>query len=146
MAKALKILLAVLVVLALLLFAAFKLLINEDQIKQQVEDLARQKTNGALSIKGPLGLSLFPRFGLSLGQLSYQLDGEATAMAELRQLRLGVGLLPLLSGQIEIDDVTLAGLRLKLLRDKEGKGNWEKVAKEDSENTLPATTRLHCQC
>lgn len=140
MIKVLKILLAILVVTAILVFAAAKLLINEQSIKQQVQDLARQHTNGSLSINGSLGLSVFPRLGLSLGQLSYQLDGESSTMAELQQLQLGVGLLPLLNGRLEIDDVKLVGLSLKLLRDQQGQGNWEKVAKADPESELPPSS------
>lgn len=133
MAKALKILLAIIFITALLAFIALKLFINEDQIKQQVQDIARQQTNGSLTIKGSLGLSIIPRLSLSLGQLSYQLDGETTAMAELQQLQLGVGLWPLLSGRVEVDEVQLSGLRLRLLRDEQGLGNWEKVAKSTGE-------------
>ena len=137
MAKALKIIVLVVVISVLALFIAFKLLINEDQIKQQLQELVRQQTNGSLSINGPLSLAIIPRLSLSLGQLSYQLDTESTPLGQIQELRLGVGLWPLLSGRIEVDEIGLAGLKLQLRRDQQGVGNWEQVKKIEAATPAP---------
>ncbi len=137
MAKPLKIILSLFVALVVLVFVLAKLFINEEQIKQQLQQLAQQQTNGSLQISGELGLSLFPRLGLSLGELSYRLDNESTVLAKLETLTLGVKIRPLLSGRIAIDTVSLSGLKLQLTRDSQGIGNWQTVLKESDASTEP---------
>ena len=54
------------------------------------------------------------------------------SLAELNKAELSVRLLPLLQKQVEMDTVTLDGLVLTLVKDRNGKGNWEGTPAEDT--------------
>ncbi|CAH0992903.1 hypothetical protein SIN8267_03042 [Sinobacterium norvegicum] len=112
--------------------------IDEQRLKTEITKIVEQQTNGSLTIDGALQLHIFPKLQLELGQLSYQLPGDENPLAALDSLRLGVAVMPLLSGSIEIEEASLAGLKLALVLDKKGVGNWEKVmAASDSPAAEP---------
>jgi uncharacterized protein involved in outer membrane biogenesis len=101
---------AVAVVLLLLL----PLLLDKEKLLALAADTLRERTGATLTIAGDTSLSVFPRLGLSLGDASLAMPGEAQPSLQVRSLDIGVRLLPLLSGRADIDSITLDGLTVRI--------------------------------
>ncbi|MBF0192809.1 MAG: AsmA family protein [Magnetococcales bacterium] len=103
------------------------LLIHPNQYRAPIASLVKGVTGRQLTIGGEVGLAIFPSLELILRDLSLA-DGPEfgdTPMARADTLVVGVKLLPLLGGRVEMDRAELKGLSLRLLRDEQGRANWE---------------------
>ena len=61
----------------------------------------------------------------------------AAYRAEIDRLGLKVKLMPLLSRQVEVDNVLVKGLRLNLEKDAKGRTNWEDLAAQQDKPAAP---------
>src|SRR5690606_31684269 len=59
-------------------------------------------------------------------------------IADLRLLGLSVRVMPLLRKEIEMSDVRLDGLKLNLVRDAQGRGNWQDLGRAPPSAEAPA--------
>lgn len=117
--------LAVILGLILLAMLALVFLVDANRFKPRIEALANDQ-GVALHIGGDLGWALWPSLGVDVNQVSLAaLDNPTAPIAELQQASLLLKLMPLLSGDFQVDHIVLDGLQLKLIRDQTGKGNWE---------------------
>ncbi|RDE19119.1 AsmA family protein [Motiliproteus coralliicola] len=108
----LKILLGVVLVLVLAV-GAILLLVNPNDFKPELQQLARDKGQVELQLSGDIGWSLFPNVALSLPQLQLtSLDGEP--LAALDRASIEVALMPLLSGELKMSGMELEGLDLTI--------------------------------
>ena len=120
--------LAAVVVLVFALLAAYLgLVFDPNDYRAQISEQVEARTGRKLVIGGDIGLSLFPWLGIELGQVSL---GNAPGFgdqpfARVEQVDTRVRLVPLLRREIEIDRVRLKGLELNLVRDAQGRTNWE---------------------
>ena len=141
-----------LVLLGLLLIivaAGFALthLFDPNDYKDEIRQIARDKAHIELTLNGDIGWSLFPWLGLELHDASVATMVKPTEpYADLQMLGLSVRVLPLLRREVQMSDVRVEGLNLRLNRDKEGHGNWEDIGKlpatagTDTTGTPPAAT------
>lgn len=124
-----------LVVLALLLLAVAAGFIlthffNPNDYKDEIRQLARDKANLELNLRGDIGWSLFPWLGLELHDTSVaSVRTPDKPFADLQLLGLSVRVLPLLRRELQMSDIRVQGLTLTLNRDKTGKGSWEDIGK-----------------
>ncbi|WP_095190074.1 AsmA family protein [Pseudomonas sp. Irchel 3E19] len=124
-----------LVLLGLLLIivaAGFALthLFDPNDYKDEIRQIARDKAHIELTLNGDIGWSLFPWLGLELHEASVAtLIKPAEPFADLQMLGLSVRVLPLLRREVQMSDVRVEGLNLRLNRDKNGHGNWEDIGK-----------------
>ena len=124
-----------LVLLGLLLIivaAGFALthLFDPNDYKDEIRQIARDKAHIELTLNGDIGWSLFPWLGLELHEASVAtLAKPAEPFAVLQMLGLSVRVLPLLRREVQMSDVRVEGLNLRLNRDKNGHGNWEDIGK-----------------
>lgn len=128
-----KILGIVILALLLLVVAAGFILthfFNPNDYKDEIRQLARDKANLELGLKGDIGWSLFPWLGLELHDTSVASASTPNKpFADLQLLGLSVRVLPLLRRQVQMSDIRVEGLTLTLIRDKNGAGNWENIGK-----------------
>jgi AsmA protein len=135
-----------LVILGLLLLIvalgfALTHLFDPNDYKDEIRTLARDKAGLELNIAGDIGWSLFPWLGLELHDTTLaSVQTPEQPFADLRMLGLSVRVLPLLSREVEMSDITLNGLNLTLNRDEKGRGNWEGVGRLDTSETPPGAT------
>ena len=121
--------------LGLLLLAAglgFALshLFDPNDYKDEIRQLARDKANLELDLKGPIGWSLFPWLGLELHDASLaSAASPQQPFAELKMLGFSVRVLPLLRREVQMSDIRIDGLDLHLARDAEGRGNWQDIGR-----------------
>jgi len=117
-----------LVLLGLLLIivaAGFALthLFDPNDYKDEIRQIARDKAHIELTLNGDIGWSLFPWLGLELHEASVAtLAKPAEPFADLQMLGLSVRVLPLLRREVQMSDVRVEGLNLRLNRDKNGAG------------------------
>ena len=113
------------IVAALLLVAgvAAALLIDVNSYKPTIERMVNGATGRKLTIDGPLSLRVFPRLGVALPRSTLSEQGGDRAFASLSSASVAVAWLPLLGGQIVIDQVNVNGLQAAVERQVDGRSN-----------------------
>ncbi|SEC84460.1 AsmA protein [Pseudomonas saponiphila] len=138
-----------LVILGLLLIIvalgfALTHLFDPNDYKDEIRQIARDKAHIELTLNGDIGWSLFPWLGLELHDAGVAtLANPTQPFADLQMLGLSVRVLPLLRREVQMSDVRVEGLNLRLTRNKDGHGNWQdigKAAPADKQAETPATS------
>ncbi|WP_426232975.1 AsmA family protein [Pseudomonas sp. TWP3-2] len=123
------VLLGLLLIIVALGFALTHLF-DPNDYKDEIRQIARDKAHIELTLNGDIGWSLFPWLGLELHEASVATLAKPTEpFADLQMLGLSVRVLPLLRREVQMSDVRVEGLNLRLNRDKTGHGNWEDIGK-----------------
>ena len=98
-------------VLAMLLLPMF---IDEQALIEMAQEQVRASTGGELMIEGDTELSLFPRFGLRLEETSLDLppksEFDQQINASIKELDVGLSLLPLLGGNVDVGTIVISGV------------------------------------
>jgi len=92
-------------------------------------DWVRSHQQRTLRIDGPITLSVFPRLGVSLRDVSLSEHRRADEFAALKEATLSVALLPLLRQQLVVDRVSASGVRVVYTRDAQGVRNIDDLLK-----------------
>jgi AsmA protein len=125
-------------VLALVIVAgiAVSLFFDPNDFRDQIQEGVKESTGRDLVIEGDIELDIFPWLALDVGKASL---GNAEGfgdepMARFDRATLSVKLLPmLLSREVSIGTANLESLHLNLAVDRNGRSNWEDLAKADEE-------------
>ncbi len=131
--KLFKVIIVVIVVL-ILGVVVFVSVFNANKYKPEIIAQVEHATGRTFSIKGNIGLTLYPWIGVKLEKVAL---GNAKGFskrpfAALKQLSIKVNVLPLLKKQVEISKIQLSGLRLSLEVNKNGHNNWSDLSKNRS--------------
>ncbi|GIZ12477.1 AsmA family protein [Pseudomonas sp. NCCP-436] len=127
--------LGLLLIIVALLFALTHLF-DPNDYKDEIRQVARDKANLELQLRGDIGWSLFPWLGLELTDATLaSADSPDTPFADLRLLGLSVRVLPLLRKEVQMSDIRIDGLNLSLQRDEQGRGNWEGIGRPAQAST-----------
>lgn len=122
-----------LIAIALVLVVVF---VDPNDYRDDIEKLVEEKTGRELTLGGELKLSVFPWIALETGAASL---GDAPGFGpepfvSIREARVGVRLLPLLSGKIEVGNVRLDGARIRLITDESGRDNWADLGQSENQS------------
>ncbi|MCD0504934.1 AsmA family protein [Bordetella petrii] len=117
--------LVVLVVVAVVGLAIFLLTFDPNAYKYKLEELVQERYQRTLVIDGEIELSLFPRIGLSVQNVSLSEVNSTDAFASIESMRLAVAVWPLLSSNLVVDHVAINGFKARIVRDKNGHLNFE---------------------
>ena len=129
--------------LLIIVAAGFALthLFNPNDYKNEIRQIARDKAHIELTLNGDIGWSLFPWLGLELHDASVAtLVTPTQPFADLQMLGLSVRVLPLLRREVQMSDVRVEGLNLRLNRDKDGHGNWQDIGRPAPGASVTAQT------
>ncbi len=131
LARVVAVVLIALVLLVAALFLYLKFVFDPNDFRARIGEVVEAQTGRKLSIEGDLELSVFPWLGVRLGaaSLAAAASDEGHPFASIRAAQVRALLMPLLSGQLEVDRVVLDGLVLNLARSDKGVGNWEDLAR-----------------
>jgi len=103
--------LVAIVVLAMLLVPMF---IDEQALLDMAQEQVQTQTGGELVVEGDTELSFFPRFGLRLEGTSLSLPAQTeydpAIEASIAELDVGLSLLPLLGGNVDVGTIVIAGV------------------------------------
>ncbi|MFN4349231.1 MAG: AsmA family protein [Hylemonella sp.] len=142
MNKPLKIILIALAAIVVLLAAVVAFIVatfNPNDHKPEIIKLVKEQTGRTLSIPGEIRLTLFPRIGADLGQISLSEARSDQVFAAAQQVKVSVALLPLLSRKVEVDRVLVDGLNIKLQRDRQGRFNFDDLLSQGDKAAPPDT-------
>ena len=101
--------------------------------KPQVIQLVKEKKQRTLKLDGDIKLAVWPSLGADLGKLSlseYKSDKE---FAAVESVRVSLALVPLLSRQLVVNEVTVKGARADIVRFKDGRTNIDDLLAPDDQ-------------
>ncbi|MGB0721980.1 MAG: AsmA family protein [Gammaproteobacteria bacterium] len=133
--KFLGIAVGIIVLLLVVAIVVIPMVIDPNDFKGQIAGQVKKATGRDLTIEGDIGLSVFPWVGLELGKTRL---GEAPEFgsgdfAVVEAVEVRARLMPLLESRLEMDTVRLEGLAVSLRRNKDGRANWDDLAKGSGE-------------
>lgn len=117
-----------LIVLVLLAVAVVVATFDPNKYKGELARVVKEKTGRTLAVEGKIGLSVFPSIGVAVGKTSLSERNSDKIFARIDDVKVSLALLPLLSKQVVVDRVTLSGLNVDLVQDKNGKTNFADLA------------------
>ncbi len=130
----LKVILSVIVVLVLTLVGLVFLLPGE-KIAGLAADQVKGQTGRDLTFDGDVSFSVFPTLGVSTGAVSLSNAdwSDKGPMFEAQAAKIGVDLMALIGGDIQVKNIELVAPQILLERDGQGHANWELLEdKKDS--------------
>ena len=124
--------LIVLIVAALLIIPIF---VDVQKYKPEIEEQVAKATGRPFSIGGDLKLSLFPwaRFAFSDLHLGNPPGFQEKDFVSVKSFDVQVKLFPLLFKDIQVKRFVIEGPRIILEKAKDGRGNWEGIARGSAE-------------
>ena len=146
--KKLLVVLAAIVVLVIAAAVVVPTLVPLGTYKEQAVAQVRKATGRDLRIGGEIKLSLFPSLALEVNDVAFANPSWASTpdMAKLSRLDVALKILPLLSGEVEVDRLVLVDPVINLEVDKQGRPNWSfetaapAEAKEETKEEAKETT------
>src|ERR1700738_2068095 len=139
-AKYLSIALGAVIAFIALALLAVRLFVDPNDYKPRTAAAVKNATGRELKLEGAIKLSVFPWIALELGPASL---GNPPGFSDepfvsFQHASVRVKLLPLLSKRLEVGRVAVDGLDLKLLKNAEGKGNWQGFGRGEGAAPAPA--------
>ncbi|MFY0637815.1 AsmA family protein [Maricaulis maris] len=130
-------------IIVLLVAAVFVLpaVIPASTYREPVETAARDALNREVSLGGDISLQVFPQLQIRASDVSIANApgfGEA-AFAEMREMRVGVRLIPLLSRRVEITEFVLVEPTIRLEQNRSG-NNWSFTNPDDATAPAPVSS------
>ena len=113
----------VLVVVALLAFVA--LTFDPNAYKGEIEKRVKERTGRTLKFHGDIGLAFWPSIGAKVGKVTLSRRASEHEFAAFDSAHVSVRLLPLLRGEVLVDEVSVTGLKASVIRAKGGKFDFE---------------------
>jgi len=128
-----------LVVLVVAAVVILPMVVDPNDYKGEIVKVVKEETGRDLQINQDLNLTVFPWLGIETGgvSLSNREGFGDKPFARINELGLRVKLLPLLSKKVEVDTLVLKGLGLNLVRNKDGRTNWEDLAGKKKKEEKP---------
>ena len=103
-----------LVAIAVLAMFLVPMFIDEQALLDMAQEQVQTQTGGELVVEGDTELSFFPRFGLRLEGTSLSLPAQTEydpdIEASIAELDVGLSLLPLLSGNVDVGTIVISGV------------------------------------
>ncbi|MBU3577771.1 AsmA family protein [Polynucleobacter sp. UK-Kesae-W10] len=120
------VLLSILCVGSLAIWAAASF-IKPEQLARLLSSTVKESTGRDLTIKGAVGLKLFPSLGITADQValsnaSWAKDAE---MLTVKHLEMDIEILPLLKSDVSFNTIILSGAHLFLETNRAGQANWD---------------------
>jgi AsmA protein len=143
MLKKLLIAVAALAVIFVIAIVALVTLFDVNKFKPQIEQYVSDNYERKLTIDGDLSLKVWPRIAIALPSTTLTDPKADTKALSLGSARIGVAVMPLLTGKVEADKVILDKLDVTLVRRKDGSLSIDDLIgadKEAKEDDAPKQT------
>lgn len=140
MKRFLKIILAI-VLLIIVAIIGLVVLVDPNDYKTEIEQQAKKSLNRELAINGDLGWVIFPKLAIGTGQIELKNAPGFSKdnLAKIDKLSVSVDVMPLLSGEIKLGQVSLDGLSFNLETNTQGVTNLEGIG---NTNASPAPKQV----
>ncbi len=104
---------------------------DANRIKSELAQAVKDSKQRTLQIDGDLSLSFWPNVGVKLGHTTLSEHGSEQVFAAIDSARVAVAVMPLLSKQLVVDTVELAGIKATLVKHKDGTLNIDDLLSKD---------------
>jgi AsmA protein len=131
--------LAAVLVLALGAVAVFALTFDPNKYKGQAEAAVKEKTGRSLKLAGDIELAFWPSLGAKVAGVSLSEKGSDAEFLSLESAQVSVAVMPLLRGAAVVDGVRVAGLKANVVKDKQGKFNFDDLLGGEAKKPVPKT-------
>ena len=118
--------------LIVLLLLAVWLFVDPNNYKGRIAETVKQSTGRELALPGEIKLAVLPWIALEFGpaSLGNPPGFNAEPFVSVQHVALQVKLLPLLRRRLQVGRIQIDGLDLRLLRNAQGRGNWQEFGGE----------------
>ncbi|MFK7966204.1 MAG: AsmA family protein [Burkholderiaceae bacterium] len=123
MVKKILIVFGVLFAVLVLALAALILFVDVNRFKPQIEEFVQSSYQRTLQIDGDLSLSVFPNIAVALPKMVLSEPESTDTTLSLDSARVSVKLMPLFSGNVQADVISLSGLQADIVRRADGTTN-----------------------
>ena len=123
---------------ALVGIAIFLLTFDPNAYKNKLQEIVYARYERTLLIDGDIELSLFPRIGLSVQDVSLSDRGNSDLFASIDSARLAVAIWPLMFNRLVVDHVAITGLKAWMVRSPDGRYNFDDLVSRRQAAGLPA--------
>lgn len=134
-----------LIVLLVSAVVILTLFIDPNRFRNRIEAAVQEATGRPFQLQGDLDIAWFPWLAVRTGQAELgNLPGVAgPPLARWQSARVGVRLLPLIHGELDIDRIRFEGLSAALRRSADGRANWDDLlASRGNERKTRAAPRI----
>ena len=122
-----------LVVVVVAAVAIFAMTFDPNRYKGDIQRIVKERTGRTLELKGPLELAFWPSLGAKVSGVVLSEQGTAQPFVSLESAHASVALLALLRGAVIVDRVRLSGLRAQIVKDKDGRFNFQDLIEQAGE-------------
>jgi len=126
------------VVLVLVAVVIFAFTFDANRYKPEIERLAKERTGRTLRLQGDLRVAVFPSLGAKVAGLTLSERGRDEQFLALESAHASVALLPLLLGQVVVDGIRVSGLKVRVVKQKDGRFNFSDLLEAAA---APATSK-----
>lgn len=139
--KLIKWFLAILVTLVLVVTLYLTVFFDPNDFKPEIVNAVKKQTGRELVISDDLSWTFFPTIGINLGGISLSNPEGFTpkSMVEVNKAIAEVALMPLLSKEIEIAQVSLDGAKINLVTRKNGSSSLDGLTGDSDGKSSPST-------
>lgn len=130
--------LVVVFLVALVGVAIFLLTFDPNAYKSKLQEIVYARYERTLTINGDIELSLFPRIGLSVQDVSLSDRGSSDLFASVDSTTLAVAIWPLMFNRLVVDHVAISGFNAWVVRNEEGEFNFDDLLSRRQTARLPA--------
>ena len=127
-----------LILLALVAVAIFALTFDPNRYRDDVERLVKERTGRTLQLKGPLEMAYWPSLGARVSGVALSERAAEREFVSLASAHASVALLPLLQGEVVVDRLRVSGLKAQIVKDKEGRFNFQDLIEPKPGEKRPA--------
>ncbi|MGK5093904.1 AsmA family protein [Deltaproteobacteria bacterium TL4] len=114
--------------------------VDPNIFKEQIASVIRMSIHRDVQFVDDFKLSYFPQMGIKTGKIVIgNPEGFGTLpFATLESAKIGVKLIPLLQKKLSLKGIKIIGFKLALVRQVEGKSNWDDFVAKEEEKDLKA--------
>ncbi len=126
-------------ILLIIVVAAVIVLVDPNDYRDEIERAVATWTGREFVMEGDLKLAFFPWIGLQVNkvQLADAPGFGASPFLQADQAQLALKVLPLLQGNLVLDTIMVDHPRVHLVRNEQGRGNWQAFARPPQEAKHP---------
>ncbi len=117
--------------------AIFAMTFDPNKYKGQAEAAVKEKTGRTLKLAGNLELAFWPSLGAKVAGVSLSEKGSSAEFLSVESAQVSVAVMPLLRGAAVVDGVRVAGLKANVVKDKQGKFNFDDLLEGDAKKPAP---------
>jgi AsmA protein len=125
------------VLLVVVAAAIFALTFDPNRYKDDIQRVVKERTGRTLELKGPLELAFYPSLGAKVSGVVLSERTANQAFVSLDSAHASVALLPLLRGAMIVDRVRVSGLKAQVIKDKEGRFNFQDLIEQPGDKPAP---------